>query len=270
MAGPTIVSPVAHPDGSESLGIPALDMTVLSFLYDGGLLPTANHRQTAKVVRGLCDDRLCAAEDAYQVLQRLSADWLMPLPLVDSHGNLGSMYEPPAEPYFNEVRLTLAGAMTVEASRGRGPVLPIGLINGDLPSLLGASFGLWPTDSVSSVKTVRVRPGFDPAGLVAALNAVATPGRVSSEELAAMVGPPWLGPFEPPAGPFDELVGTGRQTVRLAPVKARFDDWRHPAADVQLDLGAPLLDLLWEWVAQAGDRSPDEVSLSRLVASRTA
>jgi hypothetical protein len=252
------------------LGVQALDLAVLSVLRDDGLVPPAPHRRSADVIRQLVDRGVCGAEDAYGVLGRLAAPWLMPLPLVDPHGNLGAMYDPPAQPMFTEVRLTPAGAMAVEAHRGEGPLLPIGLINGDLPLILGLDFGLWPEEGRRSTpEPLRLRPGFDPAGLVAAMNEVAGAGRTTTGDLESLVGAPWLEAFEPPTESFAQLIETGQQAIRLTPVTSAHEDWAYPPADVTLDLGAPLRDVLWEWLVDAADRTPDPPTLERLVASGT-
>lgn len=253
---------------SSALGIPALDLAVISALYDAGLTPDHRHRQTVDVLRMIADAGLCGMEDGYRVLQRLSATWLMALPLVASHGNFGSLYDPPAPPMFTEVRLAPAGVMAVQAHRGDLPLLPVGLINGDLPLVLGLDFELWPHDDAdrpSSSGHLRVRPGFDPARLVAALTAVADRRRTTNSELATIIGAPWLGPFEPVDGEWRQLYETGAQSVWLSPKRSELKDWALPPAEVMLDLGAPLFELLWEWIENAGHRAPKPVVLQQLV-----
>ncbi len=102
----------------------------------------------------------CGAEDAYQVLRRLAAPWLMPLPLVDPHGNLDSMYVPPAQPVFTEVRLTLtdrggstarrAGGSGVSSGQFVGVALPerlaVLLVEVDGPDAVRGAVGSNPTD----------------------------------------------------------------------------------------------------------------------------
>lgn len=258
------------------LGIPELDLSVLSCLYDLGLVPPAWHRRTVDVLEALADGGLCGIEDGYRVLQRLAASWLMPLPLIDAHGNFGSMYDPCAPPMFNEVRLTPAGAMAVEAHRGELPLLPIGLINGTLPLVLGLDFGLWPDAAPDDPDRrhqpdVRFRPGFVPDRLAAALTLVAEPGAPRKRsDVTSLVGAPWLAPFETPLGPLGQLLETGAQTVRLTPLRNEHDDWTHPPADVVLDLGAPLRDVLWEWIASTGDRAPEAALLDQLATPASA
>lgn len=229
-------------NGTAALGVPALDLAVLSALYDAELTPAHNHRKSADVLLEIAGAGLCGIEDGYRVLQRLSASWLMPLPLVDPHGNLGSMYDSQAPPTFTEVRLTAAGAMVVEAHRGDLPLLPVGLINGTLPLVLGLDFGLWPFDDErprSGKPQLRVRPGFEPAALVAALAEVADHRRTTNTALATIIGSPWLGPFEPVDSEWSQLYESGEQSVQLTPVPSHLDGWAHPPAEILLDLGAP-------------------------------
>ena len=257
------------PTGAAALGLPALDLAVISVLYDAGLTADHDHRKTLDVLRLIADRGVCGLDDGYRVLQRLSASWLMPLPLVDSHGNFGSWCDPPAPPMFTEVRLAPAGAMAVEAHRGELPLLPFGLINGDLPLVLGLDVVLlWPVDEedrLSKTRHLRVRPGFDPASFVAALAAVAGPRRTTDVEPAAVMGAPWLGSFEPVHGEWSQLYETGAQSVWLRPKRSELDDWELPGAEVVLDLGAPLFELLWEWIANAGHRAPTSAVLEQLV-----
>lgn len=126
-----------------STDLTALDLGVLGALYDLSLLPSSNHARTVEALDRIAETGLCGSEDAEQVIRRLASDWLLPMPLVDVHGNNGTMYGPPTQPMYTEARLTPAGQLAVESSRGEIAPLPVGLINGDVHLVLGVGFGRW-------------------------------------------------------------------------------------------------------------------------------
>ena len=103
----------------------------------------------------------------------MSRPWLLHLPLIDFHGNLGSAdeYDRPGDARATEARLSHVGMSVLGAERGTGPRIPVRLINGDLH-----------VDGTA--------PPFSPERVIAALLAVMDDPQVSDEEIIEWVGPP--------------------------------------------------------------------------------
>ena len=142
---------------SERTGIDAVTLSVLETLDALGARPDSIYRKSAGVVARVYTDAGIPAGLAYEAVCATSAAWLVPIPLVDFHGNLGSSdsHDEPAGARSTEIRLSVAGTMALASERGELPRLPVRLVNGDL-ALGGAS------------------PPFDPVRLAAALRATAS------------------------------------------------------------------------------------------------
>lgn len=87
-------------------------------LHDGGygLRPEKGHVKSARVV-GEVMGKLHPHGDAaiYDALVRLAQSWALRLPLVDGHGNFGSLDDGPAAARYTEARMTAAAlAMTAD------------------------------------------------------------------------------------------------------------------------------------------------------------
>lgn len=131
------------------------------------------HMKCARLVQALADDHGVSPKYGYDALCTLALPWLLHLPLVDFHGNWGSLDtgDRPANPRYTEARLSTAGTLALAAERGAGPQVPVGLINGDLH-----------VDGVA--------PPFSPTRVVATLLALAEDPALNDEEIIELVGPP--------------------------------------------------------------------------------
>ncbi|MFI5044059.1 MAG: hypothetical protein ACHQDC_04650 [Acidimicrobiales bacterium] len=235
----------------DAVGLNHLDAAVLGAMFDAAMFPSRPHARTTKAIDHIAASKACGAAQAWISLQQLAAPWLAPMPLVDSHGNFGTMQEPASEPGFTECRLSNAGQLAVRAARGQGAALPIGLVNGDIHATLGISFDLWPKDTLSA--TLQLTPGFHPGGLIAAFHRLIDDPGTADDELLALVGEPWLLPFDAPPEPLDQLLAQGRQTITLTPVSGPEPDLEFPRALVALSLGQPMPDLLRFWLSTVDD-----------------
>ncbi len=235
----------------EAVGLSHLDAAVLAAMFDAGMFPSRPHARTTTAIDQIVASNACGAAQAWIALQQLAAPWLAPMPLVDSHGNFGTMYDPSSEPRFTECRLSNAGQLAVRASRGHGAALPIGLINGEINTTLGVFFDLWPKDTDRA--TLRLAPGFQPRGVIAALHRLIQEPSAADDELLALVGEPWLGPFDAPLEPLDQFLEQGSQTLTLTPVSAPEHELEYTSAVVELNLGQTLPDLLRNWLAAVDD-----------------
>lgn len=136
---------------------------------------------------------------AYEPLCDLARPWVVLLPLIDGHGNFGSLDDPAADPRYTECRLSPPGMLAVAAERGLIPPLPIGLINGT--HYRGGT-----------------QPSFNAAGVIAGLVRLAENPMVSDDELLDAVGPPTFPTSCRVDGEIERLVSGERATLRLSAI----------------------------------------------------
>lgn len=102
----------ALPDARD--GLKPVQRRILFQMSEMGLRPDRGHVKSARVV-GDVMGRLHPHGDTaiYDALVRMAQDWSMRVPLVDGHGNFGSLDDGPAAPRYTEARLQAAAlAMT--------------------------------------------------------------------------------------------------------------------------------------------------------------
>lgn len=103
----------ALPDARD--GLKPVQRRILFMMHEMGLRPEKGHVKSARVV-GEVMGKLHPHGDAsiYDALVRLSQDFSLRLPLVDGHGNFGSLDDGPAASRYTEARLA-ASAMAMNA-----------------------------------------------------------------------------------------------------------------------------------------------------------
>src|SRR6201991_3246977 len=102
----------ALPDAHD--GLKPVQRRILYMMSDMGLRPDRAHVKSSRVV-GEVMGKLHPHGDApiYDALVRLAQDFSLRLPLVDGHGNFGSLDDGPAAPRYTEARLAASSmAMT--------------------------------------------------------------------------------------------------------------------------------------------------------------
>ncbi|APF39770.1 DNA gyrase/topoisomerase IV subunit A [Neomicrococcus aestuarii] len=102
----------ALPDARD--GLKPVQRRILYMMSDMGLRPDRGHVKSARVV-GEVMGKLHPHGDAaiYDAMVRMSQSFALRLPLVDGHGNFGSLDDGPAAPRYTEARLAAAAlAMT--------------------------------------------------------------------------------------------------------------------------------------------------------------
>ncbi|WP_255807707.1 DNA gyrase/topoisomerase IV subunit A [Leucobacter aridicollis] len=104
----------ALPDARD--GLKPVQRRILYMMTDMGLRPDKGHVKSARVV-GEVMGKLHPHGDSsiYDALVRLSQDFAMRLPLVDGHGNFGSLDDGPAASRYTEARLAGAALAMTEA-----------------------------------------------------------------------------------------------------------------------------------------------------------
>ncbi|GAA1319605.1 DNA topoisomerase (ATP-hydrolyzing) subunit A [Leucobacter albus] len=104
----------ALPDARD--GLKPVQRRILYMMTDMGLRPDRGHVKSARVV-GEVMGKLHPHGDSsiYDALVRLSQDFAMRLPLVDGHGNFGSLDDGPAASRYTEARLAGAALAMTES-----------------------------------------------------------------------------------------------------------------------------------------------------------
>jgi DNA gyrase subunit A len=116
----SVITSRAIPDVRD--GLKPVQRRILYSLHERGLRPDRPHTKSAQVV-GYCMGTLHPHGDSaiYDALVRMVQDFAMRVPLVDGHGNFGSLDDPPAAMRYSECRMTQA-AMEMLADIDEGTV----------------------------------------------------------------------------------------------------------------------------------------------------
>src|SRR5690349_2414652 len=94
----------ALPDARD--GLKPVQRRILYQMADMGLRPDRGHVKSARVVGEVMGKLHPHGDSAiYDALVRLAQDWALRVPLVDGHGNFGSLDDGPAAPRYTEARL---------------------------------------------------------------------------------------------------------------------------------------------------------------------
>ena len=101
----------ALPDARD--GLKPVQRRILYMMSEMGLRPDRGHVKSARVV-GEVMGKLHPHGDAaiYDAMVRMAQDFSLRLPLIDGHGNFGSLDDGPAAPRYTEARLA-AAALTL-------------------------------------------------------------------------------------------------------------------------------------------------------------
>ena len=189
-------------------GVGLVECTILEALDSLGAQPR-RHRRSAKVLDAVEERIGLAPGYAYEVLLDLARPWQMPLLLVDGQGNFGTRGNDPAANYrYTEAGLSRAGEVVLAAERGNLAPVPVGLINGN-------------------VYREGLRPPFRPLAIIEALREVVQRPRVTSKELASIVGPPCFLNGCTVTGDFAAMAAGRPTTLRLEALVRVSDDDRH-------------------------------------------
>jgi len=188
-------------------GVGLVECTILEALDSLGAQPR-RHRRSAKVLEGVEERIGLAPGYAYEVLLDLARPWTMPLLLVDGQGNFGSRGNDPAANYrYTDAGLTRAGEVVLAAERGNLASVPVGLINGN-------------------VYRQGLRPPFRPQAIIEALREVIQRPRVTSKDLASIVGPPCFLNGCTVTGDYAAMAAGRPTTLRLEARVTMSDDHR--------------------------------------------
>jgi DNA gyrase subunit A len=217
----------ALPDARD--GLKPVQRRILYTMGDMNLRPDRGHVKCARVV-GEVMGRLHPHGDGsiYDALVRLVQPWAMRLPLVDGHGNFGSLDDPPAAMRYTECRMAPpALAMTAAIdedtvdfrpnydSREYEPVvlpsaLPNLLVNGASGIAVGMATNMAPHNLVEVVQALRHLIEHPDAGLDDLMRFVPGPDLPSGGKIVGLEG-------------IRDAYATGRGSFRMR-ASARVED----------------------------------------------
>jgi len=96
-------------------GLKPVHRRILFSLYSQGIRPNTAYKKCARVVGDTMGKYHPHGDSAiYEALVRLAQDWSMRLPLVDGHGNFGSLDDGPAASRYTECRMAPPAMAMVE------------------------------------------------------------------------------------------------------------------------------------------------------------
>ena len=102
----------ALPDARD--GLKPVQRRIVYQMGDMGLRPDRGHVKSSRIVGDVMGKLHPHGDTAiYDALVRLSQDFIMRVPLVDGHGNFGTLDDGPAAPRYTEARLTTASMQMI-------------------------------------------------------------------------------------------------------------------------------------------------------------
>ena len=103
--------------GSGATGLGAFEIAILEACAAVGAMPTRPFVKVPRVLDEVDARTGIGMRYAYEPLCDLARPWVLHLPLVGTHGNIGTVDFGPADPEFVECRLTPLGAAALAAER---------------------------------------------------------------------------------------------------------------------------------------------------------
>jgi hypothetical protein len=211
---------------SDRSGLGLVDLSILGSLADHGVRPDRPRTKCATAIWSLDRTLGLAPAYAYGALCDMARPWLLQLPLIDFHGNLGSRGVPDPPMRHCERRLSEIGALAVAAERGEIAPVPVGMINGD-SHLLGH------------------QPPFPGDRIIAGLRLLLD-HEAADEEVVEVVGPPSFPSGSAVSGDLDDLLAG--QWAKLSRTPA---DGTSQVLDFKLPSSLPTM--LRDWGNRWGD-----------------
>jgi DNA gyrase subunit A len=221
----------ALPDARD--GLKPVQRRILYQMADMGLRPDRGHVKSARVVGDVMGKLHPHGDTAiYDALVRMAQPFTMRLPLIDGHGNFGSLDDGPAAPRYTEVRLAPAAmAMVADLDEDVVDFVPNYDNQLDQPDVLPANFPNLLVNGASGI-AVGMATNMAPHNLIevvaGARHLIAHPAATLDELMRFIPGPdlPSGGTIVGLAGIRDAYAtGRGafktRAKVRVEPVTAR-------------------------------------------------
>jgi DNA gyrase subunit A len=212
----------ALPDARD--GLKPVHRRILYTARDMGLVPTHAYMKCGRVVGEVMGKLHPHGDSAiYESLVRMSQDFSLSLPLIDGHGNFGSLDSGPAASRYTECRLATAALGLVEGVH-EGTVDMVSNYDGSLqePSVLPSSFPNLLVNGSSGI-AVGMATNMAPHNLGEAVAAarllLAKPKSTLDDLMAVLPGPDFPGGCEVVVGTgAREAYETGKGTVTMRAV----------------------------------------------------
>lgn len=96
-------------------GMKPVHRRILWSMLEEGYVPEKNHVKSAKIVGNVIGNYHTFGDSAcYDAMVRLAQDFAMRVPLIDPHGNFGSVEDGPAAARYTEARLSKAAMLLLQ------------------------------------------------------------------------------------------------------------------------------------------------------------
>lgn len=182
----------ALPDARD--GLKPVQRRILYMMSDMGLRPDRGHVKSARVVGEVMGKLHPHGDTAiYDAMVRMAQDFSLRLPLIDGHGNFGSLDDGPAAPRYTEARLA-AAALTMTDHLDEDVVDFVPNYDNQLtqPDVLPAAFPNLLVNGTTGI-AVGMATNMPPHNLVeviaAARHLIANPGATLEEIMRFVPGP---------------------------------------------------------------------------------
>jgi len=182
----------ALPDARD--GLKPVQRRILYMMSDMGLRPDRGHVKSARVVGEVMGKLHPHGDTAiYDAMVRMAQDFSLRLPLIDGHGNFGSLDDGPAAPRYTEARLA-AAALTMTDHLDEDVVDFVPNYDNQLtqPDVLPAAFPNLLVNGTTGI-AVGMATNMPPHNLVeviaAARHLIANPGATLDEIMRFIPGP---------------------------------------------------------------------------------
>ncbi|MHA7270613.1 DNA gyrase/topoisomerase IV subunit A [Arthrobacter sp. HLT1-20] len=182
----------ALPDARD--GLKPVQRRILYMMSEMGLLPAKGHVKSARVVGEVMGKLHPHGDSAiYDTMVRMAQDWTLRLPLIDGHGNFGSLDDGPAAPRYTEARLA-AAALELTGNLDENVVDFVPNYDGQMmqPSVLPAAYPNLLVNGASGI-AVGMATNMAPHNLgeviAAAQHLIANPHATLEDVMAYVPGP---------------------------------------------------------------------------------
>lgn len=184
-----------RPDDTSPNGLGRVESEVVQALLDLSAVP-GSPIKTSRFLNLLDDATGIHPTYGWRAVLALARSWEVICPLITFEGNIGTPYDPPADPRYTLVELSALGHHVALGETGRARPLPVGLVIGD--HYAGGS-----------------QPGFAPTAVSAAMLSLARDPGIGDAALFKLIGQPVFPTGCGVSGPISALLEGRAVTLAL-------------------------------------------------------